>query len=121
MISIKPDESAQSILARIAKLKTPQEAAPLLGHLLNRTEGRNALERALQKPGSLDSAGAKLALQAMNVLGKSDRTISPQLMKLAGISASLPVYRKETIAKIVSDAATLGRSSEGKKVYEQAG
>jgi putative heme-binding domain-containing protein len=121
LISISPDESALSILARIAKLKNPQEAAPLLGHLLNRTEGRNALERALQKPDSLDAAGAKLALQAMNVLGKSDRTISPQLMKLAGISASLPVYRKETIAKIVGDAATLGRAAEGRKVYEQAG
>jgi putative heme-binding domain-containing protein len=121
LISIRPDETAQNILARLASLKTPKEAAPLLGHLLNRTEGRNALERALQKPDALSVAGAKLALQAMNVLGKSDRSISPRLMNLAGINAALPVYRKETIAKIVSDAATLGSAEAGKKVYEQAG
>ncbi len=121
LISISPDEATRSLLTRLATLKTPQEAAPLLGHLLNRTEGRNALERALQQPEALSAAGAKLALQALNVLGRSDRTISPQLMKLAGINAALPVYRKETIAKIVSDAATIGRAAEGKKVYEQAG
>ncbi len=121
LISISPDEAAQNILARIASLKLPQEAAPLLAHLLNRTEGRDALERAVQKPEAISVGGAKIALQAMNILGRSDRTISPQLMKLAGINASLPVYRKETIAKIVSDAATIGRAAEGRKVYEQAG
>jgi putative heme-binding domain-containing protein len=57
----------------------------------------------------------------MNLLGKSDRTISPQFMTLAGLNSSLPVYRKETIAKIVSDAATVGNAAEGKKVYAQAG
>ncbi|MFM9955448.1 MAG: PVC-type heme-binding CxxCH protein [Opitutaceae bacterium] len=121
LISISPNEATRNILARVASLKTPQEAAPLLGQLLNRTEGRNALERALQEPEALSVAGAKRALQALNLLGRSDRTISPQLMKLAGISTALPVYRKETIAKIVSDAATLGDAAEGKKVYEQAG
>jgi putative heme-binding domain-containing protein len=121
LISISPDEATRNILARVADLKTAQEAAPLIGHLLNRTEGRNALERALQKPGVLSASGAKLALQAMNLLGKSDRAISPQLMTLAGLNAALPVYRKETIAKIVSDAATVGNAAEGKKVYAQAG
>ena len=121
LISISPDEATGNILSRVASLKSPQEAAPLLGHLLNRTEGRAALERALQKPEALSVAGAKVALQAMNILGKSDRSISPQLMKLAGINAALPVYRKETIAKIVSDAAAIGEFAEGKKVYEQAG
>jgi putative heme-binding domain-containing protein len=121
LISISPDEATRNILSRVASLKSPQEAAPLLGHLLNRTEGRTALERALQRPEALSVAGAKVALQAMNILGKSDRTISPQLMKLAGINAALPVYKKETIAKIVSDAAAIGEVAEGKKVYEQAG
>lgn len=121
LISISPDEATQGILTRLASLKTPQEAAPLLGQLLNRTEGRTALERALKKPEALSAECAKLALQAMNVLGRGDRVISPQLMKLAGINAALPVYRKETIAKIVGDAATMGRADEGKKIYEQVG
>jgi putative heme-binding domain-containing protein len=121
LISISPDEAVQNILARFSGLKTPQEAAPLLGHLFNRTEGRSALERAVQKPDALSRAGAKVALQAMNIIGRSDRTITPRLMTLAGIDASLPVYRKETIAKIAQDAATLGSASAGKIVYEQAG
>lgn len=57
----------------------------------------------------------------MNLLGKSDRTISPHLMALAGLNTALPIYRKETIVKIVSDAATIGKAAEGKKVYAQAG
>lgn len=121
LISMSPAEATRSILARLATRKTPQEAAPLLGQLLNRTEGRNALEQALRKPEALSAATAKLALQAMNVLGRSDRGISAQLMKFAGINAALPEYRKETIAKIVNAAATVGRATEGKKVYEQAG
>jgi putative heme-binding domain-containing protein len=121
LISISPGEATQTILARFASIKTPQEAAPLLGHLLNRTEGRGALERALQKPDALSAAGAKLALQALNILGRSDRTIAPQLMKLAGINTALPAYTKETVAKIVSDAATIGTAAEGRRVYEQAG
>jgi len=120
-ISISPDEATRNIIARIAVLKNAQEVAPLLGHLLNRTEGRNALERVLRNADSLSAEGANVALQALNVLGKSDRGISSQLMKLAGINASLPVYNKDTIAKIVKDAATLGDAAEGKKVYEQAG
>ncbi len=121
LISISPEEATQTILARIASLKTPQDAAPLLGHLLNRTEGRSALERALGKPDALSSSAAKLALQALNILGRSDRIIAPQLMKLAGINAALPAYTKETVAKIVSDSATIGNAVEGRKVYEQAG
>jgi putative heme-binding domain-containing protein len=121
LISISPDEVAKNILSRLPHFQAAQEAAPLLSQLLNRTEGRAALERALQKPGALDSSGAKLALRALNLLGKSDRAISPQLMKLAGINSALPAYTKETIAKFVADAAALGDAAEGKKVYEQAG
>ena len=120
-ISISPEEATQGILTQVRNLKTAQETAPLISHLFNRTEGRSALERALQKPGALSESDAKKLLQALNSLGLSDRTLSPKLMKLAGISDSLPVYRKETIAKIVGDAATLGNAAEGKKVYEQAG
>jgi putative heme-binding domain-containing protein len=42
-------------------------------------------------------------------------------MKLAGINAALPAYTKETISRLVSDAASQGDAAEGKKVYEQAG
>jgi putative heme-binding domain-containing protein len=120
-ISISPDEATRGVLAQLQKLKTPQDAAPLIGQLLGRAEGRTALDRVLQKTGALSEADAKRILQAMNSLGLSDKTISPRLMKLAGISDSLPVYRRETIAKIVSDAATLGNAAEGKRIYEQAG
>jgi putative heme-binding domain-containing protein len=121
LIGISPDEAVRNILARLPDLKTAQAAAPLLGQLLNRTEGRAALERALQKPEALSPSGAKIALQALNILGKSDRTLSPQLMKLAGINSALPAYTKDTITKIVTDAATIGDANEGKKIYEQAG
>jgi putative heme-binding domain-containing protein len=121
LLSLKPEEFAQHALSRIRALKTPQEAAPLLNTLFSRNEGRAALERALQKPEALGPQGAKLALQTLNTLGKSDPKIASLLMKVAGINTALPAYTKETIAKIVASAAAVGNAAEGKKVYEQAG
>ena len=121
LLGIAPEEVVRRTLARLSAFKTPKEAAPLLATLLSRSEGKAALERVLQKPEALSSEGAKVALQALNLLGRSDRALASQLMKLAGINAALPAYTKETIAKLVSDAASQGDANEGRKVYEQAG
>ena len=121
LLSLKPEEFAQHALSRLRSVKTPQEATPLLNTLVSRNEGRAALERALQKPEALDPNRAKLALQTLHTLGKSDPKISSLLMKLAGINTALPAYTKDNIAKIVASAAAIGNAAEGKKVYEQAG
>jgi putative heme-binding domain-containing protein len=121
LLSMAPEEVVRRILARLSALKNPTEAAPLLATILSRNEGKAALERALQRPEALSSGGAKVALQALKLLGRSDRAIASQLMKLAGINAALPAYTKETISRLVSDAASQGDAAEGKKVYEQAG
>jgi putative heme-binding domain-containing protein len=121
LLILKPEEFAQHALSRLRSVKTPQEAAPLLNTLLSRNEGRAALERALQKTEALDPNRAKLALQTLHTLGKSDQKISSLLMKLAGINTALPSYTKDNIAKIVASAAAAGNAAEGKKVYEQAG
>ena len=121
LLGVSPDEVAQHVLSRLQELKTPQDAKPLLTALFSQKEGRTALESALKKPGALPPAAAKLTLQALNVSGLSDGRISPLLMKLAGINSALPAYTKDTIAKIVRSAASIGNAAEGKKVYEQAG
>lgn len=121
LINLSPDEVARHSLARFASLKAAEEAGPLLNALVSRREGRAALERALQKPDALPASGAKFALRALNLLGKSDPKLSAQFMKLAGIDAALPAYTKETIADLVNAAKTIGNAAEGKKVYEQAG
>jgi putative heme-binding domain-containing protein len=121
MLSLRPDEFALHAVSGLRSLKTPQEGAPLLNTLLSRNEGRAAFERALQKPEALSPNSAKLALQTLNTLGKSDPKISSLLMKLAGINTTLPAYTKDTIAKMVANAAAIGNAAEGKKVYEQAG
>jgi putative heme-binding domain-containing protein len=121
MLGLRPDEFALHAISGLRSLKTPQEAAPLMNTLLSRNEGRAALERALQKPEVLSPNSAKLALQTLNTLGKSDPKISSLLMKLAGINTALPAYTKDNIAKIVASAAALGNAAEGKQVYEQTG
>jgi putative heme-binding domain-containing protein len=121
LLGVSPDEVAQHVLARLRELKTPQDAKPLLTALFSQKEGRTALEYALKKPNVLPPDAAKLTLQALNVIGLSDGKISPLLMKLAGINAALPAYTKDTIAKIVTSAASIGNAAEGKKVYEQSG
>ena len=121
LLGVSPDEVAQHALARLHELKNPQDAKPLLTALFSQKEGRAALENALKKPSALSPDAAKLTLQALNVIGLSDGRISPLLMRLAGINSALPAYTKDTIAKIVSSAASIGNAAEGKKVYEQAG
>lgn len=121
LLSLKPEEFAQHVISKLGSIKTSQEAAPLLNTLLSRNEGRAAFESALQKSEALTPKGAKLALQTLNTLGKSDPKIASLLMKLAGINTALPAYTKDNIAKIVASAAAIGNAAEGKKVYEQAG
>jgi putative heme-binding domain-containing protein len=121
LLNLSPNEVTQHVLARLQSLKTPKEAQPLLTALYSQNEGRSSLERALKKPDALSPTAAKLALQTLNLIGLSDGKVSPLLMNLAGINTALPAYTKDTVAKIVSDAATIGRAAEGKKVYEQAG
>ncbi len=121
LISLKPDEVARTTLDKLTALKTPQEAAPLLNALVSRTEGHRALMLALKKPNALSAATAKLALQALNSLGKTDAKLSPLLMEIAGINSALPPYTKAYISNVVKGANTFGNAEEGKKIYEQAG
>jgi putative heme-binding domain-containing protein len=117
-ISLKPDE----VVAHTLKsLQVAENATPMLAALVSRTEGHAALIRALQKPEALSGSAAKVALQALNSLGKNDAKLSPLLMKLAGINSALPAYTKEYIANIVKSANTFGNAAEGKKIYEAAG
>jgi putative heme-binding domain-containing protein len=121
LLSLKPDQVAQNTLKRLAVVKTAQEATPLLAALVSRAEGTAALTRALQKPDVLSAASAKLALQALNSLGRNDDKLAPLLMKIAGINSALPTYTKAYITNLVKGAQTHGNAAEGKKIYEQAG
>lgn len=121
LISLRPDEVVRRTLEQIEELKTAQEVASLLGVLVSRAEGGAALMRALQKPNAVSAASAKLILQALNSLGKTDSKLSPLLMKIAGINTALPAYTKDYISNIVKAASTFGNAVEGKKIYEQAG
>ena len=121
LITGSPVEAAKIALARLAIAQRAADAAPLLQAMLRRTEGNNALVKALEKPDALPAAGAKLALQALNAIGRTDSKLSPLLMKHAGLSAALPAYTKEYVDRIVRGARTKGDAAEGKKIYEQIG
>ncbi|MFN0076848.1 MAG: PVC-type heme-binding CxxCH protein, partial [Prosthecobacter sp.] len=118
LITIKPDEVASHALRH---LQSVQEAAPLLQALVSRAEGHAALLRALQKPDAMSVAEAKVALQALNTIGRNDAKLSPLLMKLAGINSALPAYTKDYVARIVKAAQTTGNAAEGKAIYERTG
>jgi putative heme-binding domain-containing protein len=118
LIGLKPD----AVVSRTLQgLISTEKAAPMLAALVSRTEGHAALMRALQKPEALSAAEAKIALQALNGLGKTDAKLSPLLMKLAGINAALPAYTQDYIRNVVKGANTFGNAAEGKKIYEAAG
>ena len=121
LIGGSPGAAAKFVLSRLSAVKTAQDAAPWLQAILARNEGGNAFEKALQAPEALPSASAKLVLQALNSIGRSDAKLSPLLMKLAGINAALPAYTKAYVANIVKGAQTFGNAAEGKKVFEQTG
>jgi len=121
LLGASPGAAAQFILRRLGDAKTAPEAAVLLQALLNRKEGIPALQNALQAPAALSAASAKITLQALNSIGRSDAKLAPPLMKLAGISAALPVYTKDYVADLVSAAGTTGDAAEGRKVFEQTG
>jgi putative heme-binding domain-containing protein len=121
LIVIHPAAAAKHILQRLATIKTPAEAVPLLQPLLDRKQGPPALQHALQEPNALPAASAKLVLQALNSIGRSDTTLSPLLMKIAGINAALPAYTKAYVTNIVKAAQSFGNAAEGKKIYEQTG
>ena len=121
LLSLSPDEVAQHVLNRLAKLNAADGAAPLLNAIVSRREGRAAMERALQKPDALPPSVAKIALRTLNLLGKSDLKLSAKFMELAGINSALPAYTKEAVTQIVNGANTIGNAARGKLVYEQAG
>jgi putative heme-binding domain-containing protein len=117
-VQLAPEEVVKQVLNQ---LSTQQPIQPQLTALVSRAEGHAALMRTLQKPDALSPAEAKLALQTLNQLGRSDAKLAPLLMQLAGLNADLPAYTKAYLDKIVHTATTVGDPAEGKKVYEQAG
>jgi putative heme-binding domain-containing protein len=117
-VQLAPEEVVKQVLNQ---LSTQQPIQPQLTALVSRAEGHAALMRTLQKPDALSPAEAKLALQTLNQLGRSDAKLAPLLMQLAGLNADLPAYTKAYLDKIVHTANTVGDPAEGKKVYEQAG
>jgi len=121
LISLKPAEVVGKALQQIAEVKTPPEAARILGPIISKAEGHAALLLALRKPAALSASSASLSLQALNQLGKRDQKLAPLLMKLAGLNSALPEYSRDYIDSIVKAAQTTGDAAEGKKVYEQLG
>jgi putative heme-binding domain-containing protein len=121
LVGASADQAVKLVFSRLNGLKTVEEAAPLFRALTNRTEGVAALGRALAKPDPLPAPAAKLALQALNSIGRADAKLSPLLMKAAGINTALPAYTKEYVANAVKAAQSFGNAAEGKKIYEQVG
>lgn len=121
LIAGSPDEAARIVLGKLNHAKRSEEATPLLKAMLARAEGSAAFMQTVSKPKALSPASAKLTLAALNLLGHSDRKLPQLLMRLAGMNTTLPVYTKEYVAGIVKAAQTIGRSAEGKKVFEQTG
>ncbi len=121
LIKSNPAEAAKIVLARFTTAQRPEEVAPLLQAMVRRSEGNQALLKALAAPAALTPTAAKLALQALNAIGRADQKLAPLLMKSAGLDARLPVYTHESVAQIVRNAQTQGIAAEGKKVYDRAG
>ncbi len=121
LLVLDPDAVVARQLERLRTVADAQAAAPLLSALLAKSEGREALIRALAAPDVLSAAAAKHVLNALNAIGRADGQLSPPLMKLAGLNAALPAYTKEYVTKVVKDARTYGDPVEGKKIYETAG
>ena len=121
LIAGSPDEAARIVLEKLNHAKRSEEATPLLKAMLARAESSAAFIQTVSKPKALSPASAKLTLAALNLLGHSDRKLPQLLMRLAGMNTTLPVYTKEYVAGIVKAAQTIGRSAEGKKVFEQTG
>ena len=121
LVGATPAAAAKPILAKLSTAATADEAAATLRSLLTSKQGGAALKRALETPEALSATSAKLVLNALNSIGRSDDTLSPLLMKLAGINTALPAYTKAYLTNIVKGALTHGNAEEGKKVYEQTG
>lgn len=121
LVTNAPAAAARPILARLGSADSVEVASSVLRSLLASKQGGIALKRALEMPGALSPSSAKTVLNALNSIGRSDDTLSPLLMKLAGINTALPAYTKAYLTTIVKGALTHGNAEEGKKVYEQAG
>ena len=133
LITASPVAAAQQVLAIIRTAKQPQDVTTLLKAILSSTEGSGAFGRALMDPKAAESRivapamgiiapdKARLTLQALNLIGLTDRKISSLLMALAGINSTLPAYTTEYVNLIVRRAQTEGNATEGRKVFEQTG
>lgn len=121
LIVARAEEAADFVLGRLDGVKTADQAAAWLNPLVNREAGSAALLKSLRAPESLAPDAAKAVLQALNTTGRGDAKLSAELMRLAGIDASLPVYTKEYVANLVKAARTFGNAGEGKKIYERQG
>jgi putative heme-binding domain-containing protein len=133
LIAASPREAAQQVVASIRTAKQPQDVMSMLKAILSSTEGSGAFGRALMDPkaavsrivapamGVIAPDKARLTLQALNLIGLTDRKISSLLMGLAGIDSTLPAYTTEYVSLIVRRAQAEGNAAEGRKVFEQTG
>ncbi len=133
LIAANPVAAAQQVLARIRTAKQPQDVTTLLKAILSSTAGNGAFGRSLMEPkaaeqrivapamGIVAPDKARLTLQALSLIGLTDRKISSLLMALAGINSTLPAYTTEYVNLIVRRAQTEGSATEGRKVFEQTG
>ncbi len=133
LIAASPVAAAQEVLASIRTARQPQDVTTMLKAILSSTEGSGAFGRALMDPKAAESRivapamgiiapdKARLTLQALNLIGLTDRKISSLLMALAGIDSTLPTYTTEYVRLIVKRAQTEGNAVEGRKVFEQTG
>lgn len=121
LLLASPADAATEALGRLGAVDSQQKALPVLKVFLASKSGAAVLEKALTQVDALRPEQARHVLSALNTIGGADKALLGAVMKLAGFSAALPVYNKETISAAVADAAALGNAVEGRKVFEQAG
>ena len=96
-----------------------QDLAPLIAAFLDRQGGGDKLLAALnRRPPPADAA--KLALRAVQALGRSDEALVAALSRVAGIETNPKPPTPDEMAALVADVARIGDPARGERIFRRA-
>ena len=118
LLTIAPDDAAHAAANVLASAGERDDPRPLIDAFLDQQGGADLLAKALtDKPPTADVA--KLALRHMYSVGRSDKTLSDVLGKIAGISEDMPVPNADELAALIDEVRSQGDPHRGEKVFRR--
>ncbi|MDF1862974.1 MAG: c-type cytochrome [Verrucomicrobiales bacterium] len=119
LVAVAPIRAAQTVLASLKEIESPEAAIPFLSPFFNRKDAPGHLANSLKGAKLSPDAAGHLA-SAMSRMGRSEEALLGILQDAMGMTAGARVYSPDFVAKLMAEVAEDGDAAAGEKVYQRA-